>query len=106
MVLTAFVIGILIGLAIANWFVHFRILLLWRRALFSHARVSLPHILGIQLRGNSPELLIDTLIKLRTKGRTDIDIFQIERFYITKGQANMDVSSFVELLEQEFKSEE
>lgn len=105
--LTSFFIGFVAGLAaIASLLLLFRLLLPWRRSIFCHARVSLFQIVGMQIRGHSPGLLVDTLIKLRMKGRTDIDIRQIERFFITNGQANMDTSLLVELLEQEFKSEE
>ncbi|WP_339735696.1 hypothetical protein [uncultured Gimesia sp.] len=79
----------------------FRILLPWRRALLCHTHVSILHIIAIRLRGHPPELLIDTLVKLRMNDRTDISMQQVERCYIKNRQANLDASTLAALVEQE-----
>ncbi|QDT40688.1 hypothetical protein Pan241w_07460 [Gimesia alba] len=83
----------------------FRIFLPWRRALLCHSHVSILNIIAIRLRGHSPELLIDTLVRLRMKDR-DVEIQQIERCYIKNRQTYLDASTLAALVEQEIEREQ
>ncbi|QDT25464.1 SigmaW regulon antibacterial [Gimesia panareensis] len=105
--LPSFSFGFLTGvLVVFGFLIVLRILLPWRRAFGCRARVSLFNILGMLMRGNSPDLLVDALIYLvQVQGRDDISIQQIERYYITKGDSSMNAAAIAELAEHEADKE-
>lgn len=76
------VMGIIIGVG-TMLIVHFIVLLLrpWRHAFFSGVQVSLVQILGMRLRGNPPQLLVDAYIML-IKANVKVQIAYVEVVYI------------------------
>ena len=74
--------GVMTGAGIIAIFLVILLLLKpWRRAFFSGAHVPLSYIIGIRLRGNSPDFLIEAYIEL-VKGGISIPLGHIECIYI------------------------
>lgn len=70
--------GVLVGFgALAGLLIFLYILRPWRRALFSGAPISLATIIGMRLRSNPPNFLIDAYLEL-IKGGIVIPIDHIE----------------------------
>jgi hypothetical protein len=76
--------GVMVGAGgIAACLVILLILRPWRRTFFSGAPLSLAYIIGMRLRGNPPDFLIDAYLEL-VKGGLRIPMDHVECMYINK----------------------
>jgi uncharacterized protein YqfA (UPF0365 family) len=84
----SFIMGFIAGIATLFIFITLAFLFRpWLHALFSGAAIPLARIIGMRLRGNPPNLLIDAYIAMIHAGET-ISINDIEAVYIAnKSQA-------------------
>ena len=74
--------GVMVGAGgVAAVLVILLILRPWRRAFFSGAPLSLAYIIGMRLRGNSPDFLIDAYLEL-VKGGAQIPMDHVECIYM------------------------
>ncbi len=97
----SFAIGFLAGvIACAFTATAFLFVRPWIRSFFSGARVSLIQIIGMRLRGTSPNLLIDALITLKMRGH-DVSMAVVETCYLANRSKIFESTGLATLVEQE-----
>ena len=73
-----------IGAFVAFWFMFLN---LWVRALLAGARVPLVHLLGMQLRGTKPRVIVDAYLAAR-KGGVDVSVDELETHALARGNVS------------------
>ena len=95
----AFVAGVFVGIGLTLLWKLFNVLLPWKKAFLSGARVSLVQIVGMRLRGNPVGLLVDAMIILVQRGHRDLRMSKVEQVYLAEGSRAQDALTLANQVE-------
>lgn len=94
---------LLIFLVLVLFFCFLRV---WVKALLAKCPIQLFNLIAMRLRGNSPGLIVDALIVLRSSG-VDVSVDEVERVYMAnkhnlrrRGDKQRQARELVELVEE------
>ena len=94
------VIGVCVIYAVFHFFVAGKIARPFLRALFAGGKVTIAQIIGMNLRGNPPLLIIDAYVVLLHSG-VQITVSELESLYMANKYFIHDAQSLVELAKKQ-----